>query len=105
MGLINVPRNKSSTDKYVLKLIEGVLQVLFNDNCELSSLLRKAKEFVILGMMPTPTSRGLVKIFHILKSLEVSWSIIANEDEKLIEGGKFTGLMAINNLLAHFEKC
>ncbi|EDW91068.2 uncharacterized protein Dyak_GE12287 [Drosophila yakuba] len=147
MGLTNVPRNKSSTDNYVLKLIEGMLQVLlcdlvdddpifvydertsfkavyenrktmfcisslldkvvekaFNDICELSSLLRKAKELVILGVLPTPTSTGLVKIFHTLKSLEINWSIIANEDEKLIEGCPFSGLVAINNLLAHFEK-
>ncbi|KAH8348806.1 hypothetical protein KR084_011297 [Drosophila pseudotakahashii] len=86
-------------------LLHRVVEKAFSDVSELRSLLKKVREQVILGVLPTPTSSGLVEIYHILKSLEANWAIIANEDENVIEGCEIGGLVAINNLLAHFEKC
>jgi len=86
-------------------LLDRVVEKSFNDVSELRGLLQNAKEQVALGVLPTPTSSGLVEIQHILKSLEANWGIIANEDEKVIEGCEIAGLVAINNLLVHFEKC
>lgn len=85
--------------------LDRVVEKTFHDVTELKLILNKAKELVILGVLPTPTSKGLVKISHIFKSLEANWSIIVNEDEKLMEGCDLAGLTAINTLLGHFEKC
>ncbi|KAH8290876.1 hypothetical protein KR054_006619 [Drosophila jambulina] len=148
LGVTQVPRSKSSTDTYILKLLDATLKDLdcemaeddpifvyderttiktvfegrrtifciktlldrvvektFHDVSELRQILNKAKELVILGVLPTSTAKGLVRISHIFKSLETNWSIILNEDEKLMEGCDIACLTAINNLLGQFEKC